>query len=91
MQSATVDPLLVPTASLLLSQYSGVLYRQGLMAHTIGFVVYCPREFTAVNVVFGLEMIGAFRSSSPPSAHSLKLSLREEEVREGNLTIRERG
>jgi hypothetical protein len=43
------------------------------MARTIDFVVYCPREFTAVIVVFALETIGAFRSSSPPSAHSLTL------------------
>ena len=61
------------------------------MARTIDFVVYCPREFTAVIVVFALEMIGAFRSSSPPSAHSLTLSLREEKVRERNSTIRKRG
>jgi hypothetical protein len=29
--------------------------------------VYCPWEFTAVIVVFALEMIGAFGSTSPPS------------------------
>jgi hypothetical protein len=91
MQSITVDPLLVPKASLLLSQYSGVLCRQDMMERTIDFVVYCHRKFTAVNVIFALEMIGAFRSSTPPSAHLLKISLREEKVRDGNLTIRERG
>jgi hypothetical protein len=61
------------------------------MAGTIDFVVYCPREFTAVIGVFALETIGAFRSSSPPSAHSLTLSLRKEKVHEGNSMIRKRG
>jgi hypothetical protein len=61
------------------------------MAHTIDFAVYCPWQFTAVIVVFALETIGAFRSSSPPSAHSLTFSLREEKVRERKLTVRKRG
>jgi hypothetical protein len=38
----------------------------GWMAHTIDSAVYCPWEFTAVIVVFALEMIGAFGSTSPP-------------------------
>jgi len=61
------------------------------MARTMDFVVHSPRKFTAVVAVFALETIGAFRSSSPPSAHSLTLSLREEKVCEGNSTIRKRG
>jgi hypothetical protein len=36
------------------------------MPHTIDFAVYCPWEFTAVIVVFALEMIGAFGLTSPP-------------------------
>lgn len=61
------------------------------MAHTIDFTVYCPWEFTAVIVAFALEMIGAFRSTSPPSAHSLTLSLREETILERKSTIRKWG
>jgi hypothetical protein len=61
------------------------------MAHTIDFAVCCPREFTAVIVAFALEMIGAFRSTSPPSAHSLTLSLREEKVLERKSKIRKWG
>ena len=61
------------------------------MAHTIDLAVCCPWEFTAVIVVFALEMIGAFRSTSPPSAHSLSLSLPEEKILERKSTIRKRG
>lgn len=65
-----VELLRTPTASLLLfasvPQIPSFYIETGWMPHTIDFAVYRPWEFTAVIVVFALEMIGAFGSTSPP-------------------------